>query len=217
MRSIRRSLVTAALLGSFALALAGCATTVTGNGALPTPTLTQVPYASPSATAGPQVQLTVHLANCEHCYVIAYHAKRGTALSSDTGIVAAVVQNGVAHLTLFKSDTRGLALAVKNIPDAYGAKVGVPYVVMGFGGRPDGSTVSAAAAVGEKTGSWCWAGTDAAAFDINVSSARYTVSGSPNHIISFWASPSLVVPVKATNITQLYKGGIGLASAPYCD
>jgi hypothetical protein len=48
-------------------------------------------------------------------------------------------------------------------------------------------------------------------------SERFNEPGqTPAKVISFWSSPTLVVPVSADNLKLTYHGGIGLVGVPFC-
>jgi hypothetical protein len=146
-----------------------------------------------------------------------FRALTGQQVQTDYVLGSANVESGVVAFEVPTASTPGMSIGVRNVGGGYQAKIGQPFLVLGYGGRPPGTRVNQAAAPLQRTGSWCWSGTNQRSFTINLRSERFAEPGkSPSRIVSFWASPTLNVPVKAANLKLTYRGGIGISGVPFC-
>jgi hypothetical protein len=207
---IRRSLLAA--IAVCCVALSACSSG-SSNNASPTPS------GSKSALPAPTVltRITIKAPSCEACVVTLFRALVGQQVQTDYVLGSGTVERGQIAFEVPTASTPGMSIGIRNISGGYRAKIGQPFLVLGYGGRPPGTRVSQAAAPLQRTGSWCWAGTDQRNVTINLRSERFYEAGkSPSKIISFWASPTLVVPIKQANLKFTYRGGIGLVGVPFC-
>ena len=200
---------TVALAGAAVLVLAGCASTgkvTTSQSPLPT-------QAAPPAIT----RVTIVAPSCENCLITAYRALEGQQVQTDYQLGSAEVLQGQAAFDVPTASTYGMSFGIRNIGQGYKAKQGQPFLVLGYGGRPPGTRLGASASALQRTGSWCWAGTKQAEFTIHLNSQRFNKPGNkPAKVISFWASPTLNVPVAAPNLKFTYRGGIGIVGVPFC-
>jgi hypothetical protein len=207
---VRRSLIT--VIAVSLVALSGCAS---GSGDGVTPTATATKSALPAPTV--LTRITVKAPSCEACVVTLFRALAGQQIQTDYVLGSGTVENGQIAFEIPTASTPGLAFGIRNVGGGYQAKIGQPFLVVGYGGRPQGTRVSQAAAPLQRTGSWCWSGTKERNFVINLRSERFFEAGkSPSKIVSFWASPTLGVPIWKANLKLTYRGGIGIVGVPFC-
>lgn len=193
-----------------ALVLSGCSL---GSGKV---TSSQSPL--PTQPAPPAItRITILAPSCENCLITAYRALVGQQVQTDYQLGSAEVIDGRVQFDVPTASTVGMSFGVRNIAQGYKSKIGQPFLVVGYGGRPPGTRIGQSAAPLQRTGSWCWAGTNQATFTINLRSERFNEPGkTPSKVISFWTSPTLNVPVNAANLKLTYKGGIGIVGVPFC-
>lgn len=169
--------------------------------------------------------ITFTASHCDGCTVIAYRALTNPTTVDTWGPVT--IRGSTATLKVPTSKTKNMAFELaKDSPNGepYGSSNAVSVVIVGYRGIPTGSTVSAATALRQTSGSWCWAGTNQARITINLAYSVFydadlatTFGGTyGDHSITEWASPTLPVVGGFRDPGGLYHGGGGEQDAPYC-
>ena len=165
-------------------------------------------------TGNDSTTITFTVSGCEGCSITAWRALSGTSVRQWDPVV---VRSGSATLTVPSLLTSDMAFEMDPTDPYLGLSNARSVVVLRYTGFPVGGMVSTAQSEAAATGSWCWAGSHAAAVTIGI---RVNVFPDPSPFgsrsIAEWASPAVATNTVGMRTQHTYHGGLGHQDAPYC-
>jgi cytoskeletal protein RodZ len=185
----------------------------TASSATPISSPTVTPSAAP--TAASVVRLTIRLAGCEGCRIVAANAGTQAAPRERVWNRSATISSGRAVLSVPLRQTRGMTFGLA-CPDGCSTSNAQPVAALLYAGRAPGARVGAGAAASARSASACWAGTSAGTATLSLRLVEFADPSQPGtgRSVRLWADPGVaVVPGTAMDT---WKGALGTQDVVLC-